>query len=408
MRRFKEFENADAWEQCRLGDVAHFRRGSFPQPYGNKDWYDGLDAMPFVQVVDVGFDLKLVGATKQKISKLAQPMSVFVPKDTVVVTLQGSIGRVAITQYDAYVDRTLLIFEDYEKPINPIFWAFVIQQKFDVEKQRAPGGTIKTITKEALSDFKITMPNIDEQVAIGNFFSTLDTTITFHQRKLEKVKALKTAYLAEMFPAEGERKPKRRFAGFTDAWEQCRLGDVTSKIGSGKTPKGGESTYANQGIPLIRSQNIYDAIVDLRGVAFISAETDSEMQNSRVNPDDILLNITGASIGRSAVYMEDFPANVNQHVCIVRPTSEYSPTFIQQNIASSTGQNQIDSFQAGGAREGLNFQQIAKISFSFPSFEEQTKIGTFFSTLDHTITFHQRRLEKLQNIKKAYLNEMFV
>jgi len=128
MRRFKEFENADAWEQCRLGDVAHFRRGSFPQPYGNKDWYDGLDAMPFVQVVDVGFDLKLVGATKQKISKLAQPMSVFVPKDTVVVTLQGSIGRVAITQYDAYVDRTLLIFEDYEKPINPIFWVFVIQQ----------------------------------------------------------------------------------------------------------------------------------------------------------------------------------------------------------------------------------------------------------------------------------------
>lgn len=96
------------WEQRKLSECAGFRRGSFPQPYGNKDWYDGEGAMPFVQVADVASDMQLVEDTKQKISKLAQAMSVFAEKGSVLVTLQGSIGRVAITQYGAFVDRTVL------------------------------------------------------------------------------------------------------------------------------------------------------------------------------------------------------------------------------------------------------------------------------------------------------------
>jgi type I restriction enzyme S subunit len=196
-RRFAGFTNA--WEQCKLGEYAKFRRGSFPQPYGNKDWYDGTGAMPFVQVVDVGENLRLVDYTKQKISKLAQPKSVFVPARTVIVTLQGSIGRVAITQYDSYVDRTLLIFDDYQFKTNEYFWAYTIQRKFDIEKQIAPGGTIKTITKEALSAFEVSLPNYEEQEEIGKFFKHLDETIALHQRKLEKLQNLKKAYLNEMF-----------------------------------------------------------------------------------------------------------------------------------------------------------------------------------------------------------------
>ncbi|EER75481.1 hypothetical protein HMPREF0877_0282 [Weissella paramesenteroides ATCC 33313] len=138
--------------------------------------------MPFVQVVDVTNKLTLVDDTKQKISKLAQSKSVFVPKGKVVITLQGSIGRVAITQYDSYVDRTLLIFENYVKPTNEYFWAYTLQQKFEIEKRRAPGGTIKTITKEALSIFEVHLPEYKEQVKIGTLFQYLDTLITVNQR----------------------------------------------------------------------------------------------------------------------------------------------------------------------------------------------------------------------------------
>lgn len=178
----------------------------------------------------------------------------------------------------------------------------------------------------------------------------------------------------------------------TKAWEQRKLGDITSKIGSGKTPKGGAAIYMDSGIALIRSQNVNGDRVDLSDVVYINEQTDEEMKNSRVKKGDVLLNITGASIGRSAVFMRDIRANVNQHVCIIRAKDDtVSPEFIQLNIISANGQNQIDSFQAGGGREGLNFQQIGKMEFSYPSTKEQQKISEYFFSIDTLITLHQRK-----------------
>ncbi|GAB7307140.1 MULTISPECIES: restriction endonuclease subunit S [Enterococcus] len=204
-----------------------------------------------------------------------------------------------------------------------------------------------------------------------------------------------------------KNKPEIRFTGFTEEWEQRKLGNVTEKIGSGKTPKGGNATYQTEGVPLIRSQNIFNNRFNQNDVAYISKKTDDEMKNSRVYTGDILLNITGASIGRSAVYRQKMAANVNQHVCIIRPKKEYYSDFIQLNISSSKGQREIDLNQAGGGREGLNFQQISKMSFFYPSVEEQQKIGTFFKQLDDTIALHQRELELLKETKKGFLQKMF-
>ena len=194
--RFEGF--TDDWEQRKLGEVTTYRRGSFPQPYGKSEWYDGDGAMPFVQVADVSDEMNLVEDTKQKISILAQPMSVFAEKNSVLVTLQGSIGRVAITQYGAFVDRTVLIFEKYKDEIDKIFWAYIIKQKFIDEAQKAPGGTIKTITKEALSDFDLSIPNYQEQKQIGLYFRKLDNLITLHQRKYEKLLDVKKAMLSKL------------------------------------------------------------------------------------------------------------------------------------------------------------------------------------------------------------------
>jgi len=187
------------WEQRKLSDCAGFRRGSFPQPYGNREWYDGEGAMPFVQVADVADDMKLVDVTKQKISKVAQPMSVFADEGSVLVTLQGSIGRVAITQYGAFVDRTVLIFDKYNLDIDKTFWAYIIKGKFIDEAKRAPGGTIKTITKEALSDFDLMLPSYDEQKKLGAFLANIDNLITLHQRKIDELKELKKGLLQQMF-----------------------------------------------------------------------------------------------------------------------------------------------------------------------------------------------------------------
>ena len=201
--------------------------------------------------------------------------------------------------------------------------------------------------------------------------------------------------------------PEIRFMGFADAWEQRKLSDITTKIGSGKTPLGGKEAYVEEGVCLIRSQNVYDDMVDLSDVVYIDEETDNSMANSRVLTGDILLNITGASIGRSAVYTESKSANVNQHVCIIRPVKGYEAKYIQLNIASINGQKQIDASQAGGGREGLNFQQIGKMEFMFPNIDEQMKIGTYFESLDNLITLHQRECDETKELKKYMLQKLF-
>lgn len=195
--RFKGY--TDAWEQRKLHECADFRRGSFPQPYGNKEWFDGKGAMPFVQVADVTDDMKLVQNTKQQISKLAQPMSVLAERGSVLVTLQGSIGRVAISQYNAFIDRTILVFDNYKIDIDKSFCAYVVKEKFADEKRKAPGGTIKTITKEVLSSFDLVIPSFNEQEDIGEFLVNLDQLITLHQRKLDELKNMKKTLLQQMF-----------------------------------------------------------------------------------------------------------------------------------------------------------------------------------------------------------------
>lgn len=198
--RFPEFQNAGEWKEGTLDDLATFRRGSFPQPYGLPEWYDEKNGMPFIQVFDVGDDFRLKDKTKSRISKLGAEKSVFIPEGTLIVTLQGSIGRVAITHYDAYIDRTLLIFESFRKPIEKVFFARVIQNLFDIEKEKAPGGIIKTITKEALSDFKVKYPMIAEQQRIASCLSSLDALITLETQKLEALKTHKKGLMQQLFP----------------------------------------------------------------------------------------------------------------------------------------------------------------------------------------------------------------
>jgi type I restriction enzyme S subunit len=187
------------WEEKRLDEIAGFRRGSFPQPYGLPKWYDPENGFPFVQVYDVDDNMLLKPSTKVKISKLAAEQSVFVKKGSLVITIQGSIGRIAKTQYDAYVDRTLLIFQSFNRPIDIDYFKYVVYLLFEIEKTKAPGGTIKTITKEALSSFKIMLPSIEEQQKIASFLTALDAKIETVNQQIAQTQTFKKGLLQQMF-----------------------------------------------------------------------------------------------------------------------------------------------------------------------------------------------------------------
>ena len=192
-------------------------------------------------------------------------------------------------------------------------------------------------------------------------------------------------------------------------WTVVSLGDVTGKVGSGITPTGGQRVYLNQGRPFVRSQNVGWGSLLLDDIAFIGESTHSTFPDTEIRLDDVLLNITGASIGRSAIADSRLVGgNVNQHVCIVRAkTNALVPGFLNRFLLSACGQRQIDTFQAGGNRQGLNFAQVRSIRISLPRTErEQRAIATALSEVDALITNLDQLIAKKRDIKQAAMQQL--
>ncbi|EJO34022.1 type I restriction modification DNA specificity domain protein [Acinetobacter radioresistens WC-A-157] len=201
--------------------------------------------------------------------------------------------------------------------------------------------------------------------------------------------------------------PKLRFKEFDGDWSLKSINDIASKVGSGSTPRGGAAAYVDKGIIFIRSQNVNDNQLLLDDVVFIPESIHEKMSGSEVLPNDILLNITGASIGRSCVVPDTFSeGNVNQHVCIIRTPNE-NPIFVQSFLSSEKGQNHIQSKQVGGGREGLNFQAIRSIDFEMPLKEEQTKIASFLSAVDEKISQLTQKHELFNQYKQGMMQKLF-
>lgn len=178
-----------------------------------------------------------------------------------------------------------------------------------------------------------------------------------------------------------------------------KIGQLTTKVGSGVTPKGGENVYTTEGHPFVRSQNVGNGHMLLKDIAFIDENTHKKQIATEIQKGDVLLNITGASIGRSSVAFDEVVGgNVNQHVCIVRPNKEILPYYLCYLFLSDKGQKQIDSFQAGGNRQGLNFEQIKSFKFSIPTIAEQEKVSDLLFLMDERIEAQSRAIEKLQSL----------
>ena len=400
--RFKGF--SDDWEQRKLSECAGFRRGSFPQPYGNKEWYDGEEAMPFVQVADVADDMKLVDDTKQKISKLAQPMSVFADKGSVLVTLQGSIGRVAITQYGAFVDRTVLIFDKYNQNIDKTFWAYIIKKKFIDEAQKAPGGTIKTITKEALSDFDLVLPCFDEQKKLGAFLVSIDNLITLHQRKCENLKIIKKSMLDNLFPKNGEKVPKWRFKGFNNDWEQRKLGEFFKKY---------------QNTVYLQDEEEYRQI-SIRNTGVVEYRCTNKGKNigrKRQYLIDTYTHPVTLTFTRQTVYeggigfvpKELNGAIVTENMPLLEMTNA-SQDFMKALFNTNGYYKSVinDDTLIGSAQKALQEKQWLDSYVCIPVLDEQKQIGSFFQQLDNLITLHQSEVERLKKAKQFFLDKMFI
>ena len=196
--------------------------------------------------------------------------------------------------------------------------------------------------------------------------------------------------------------PNLRFPEFQEEWEKCKLGTLTAKVGSGSTPKGGNAVYTSTGHCFVRSQNVGMGYLILDDVAHINDGIHQKHKATELKEDDVLLNITGASIGRTAIATKEIEGgNVNQHVCIIRANSKVSPKFLCNYIQTKKTQNYIQSLQTGGSREGLNFEQIRSFPISLPNIAEQNKIAQLLDKLNERIATQNKIIDKLQSLIKG-------
>ncbi len=195
-----------------------------------------------------------------------------------------------------------------------------------------------------------------------------------------------------------------------DEWERKTVDELSIRVGSGVTPRGGSEVYKDEGVIFVRSQNVKFEGLDLSDVAYIDDKTNDEMKGSEIFPFDVLLNITGASIGRCCFVPDGLgQANVNQHVCAIRlphPTPD-DAKFLSIVLSSSIGQSQILRLNAGGNREGLNYQQLRSFEVPWPTSYERTKIAKILTTVDNLIEKTEALIAKYQAIKQGMMRDLF-
>ena len=289
---------------------------------------------------------------------------------------------------------------------------------------RTTATTVKHLSTYDISEAQCSFPSISEQREIAQILSATESVIEKTQQAIAKYKAIKQGMLHDLFTCgidikTGKLRP--RYAEAPELYKESKLGWVpkewevdelfafTEKIGSGVTPSGGSEVYKSSGVLFLRSQNVLTGRLSIHDVAFISHEIDEKMEGSRVKPYDVLLNITGASIGRSAYFPAELrAANVNQHVCIIRfyAASKHLAIFASEFLNSPIGQRQISRSNAGGNRDGLNFQQIKSFSFFKIEDMELRKISKIIEAKNMKLLIEETYLHKLQQIKQGLMSDL--
>jgi type I restriction enzyme S subunit len=363
------------WRTCRLGDVLTLKRG---HDLPSDARVDGD--------VPVVSSSGITGHHNQ--AKATAP--------GVVTGRYGTLGEVFYLEQDYWPLNTALYVVDF-KGAHPKFASYFLKhvlRDYQSDKAAVPG-----VDRNVLHELKVRCPEPDLQEQIASILSVYDDLIENNRRRMalleESVRLLYSEWFVRLcFPGH---EHVQMVDSLPDGWERRPLGQITTKIGSGATPRGGEASYLSAGIPLIRSLNVYDDRFDDDGLAFIGEDQAAALANVTVESHDILLNITGASVARCCMAPERYlPARVNQHVMIIRvDADEANPFFVHGAINSDERKRQLLSYaQKGSTREALTKEMMAAFEITIPSGAFMQQFGEIAAT-----SFFQRENLALQNQK---------
>jgi len=392
--RFKGF--SDAWEQRKLGDIADIVGGGTPST-GNQSYWDGdIDWYAPAEIADQIY----ANSSQKKITGLGYENSSakMLPPGTVLFTSRAGIGKTAILTRKGCTNQGFQSIVPHRGELDSYFIFSRTEELKRYGELVGAGSTFVEVSGKQMAVMELMMPpTMREQQTIGGFFQQLDNLITLHQRKFEKLTNVKKSMLEKMFPQNGSSYPEIRFKGFTDPWEQRKLGEIGSVSMCRRIFK--EQTSETGDIPFYKI-GTFGAEPD----AFISRELFEEYKSKYPYPKkgDILISASG-SIGRTVEFAGNNEYFQDSNIVWLSHDERLSNSFLKcfYSVVKWAG---IE----GSTIKRLYNDNILNTVICMPSVPEQEHIGLFFENLDNLITLHQRELEKLQNIKKSMLEKMFV
>lgn len=399
--RFKGF--SDTWEQRKLSEIATMHARIGWQNLRTSEFLDSGDYMLITGTDFIDGAVNFDTCHYVERERYEQDKHIQIRNGSILITKDGTLGKVAYIQ-GLTMPATLNagVFNVEIKDENEVDNRYLFQYLkapflMDYVDKKATGGTIKHLNQNILVDFPVVLPHKAEQEKIGEYFLAIDHLITLHQRKYDKLTNVKKSMLEKMFPQNGSNVPEIRFKGFTEAWEQRKLGEIGSVSMCRRIFK--EQTSENGEIPFYKI-GTFGGEAD----AFISRELFEEYKAKYQYPKkgDILISASG-SIGRTVVFTGKNEYFQDSNIVWLNHDKHLDNSFLKcfYSIVKWAG---IE----GSTIKRLYNDNILNTAITLPSVEEQQKIGAYFENLDNLITLHQRELEKLKNLKKACLEKMFV
>ena len=385
----------NAWEQRKLGEISTSFSGGTPVA-GNKRYYGG--EIPFIRSAEINSDSTELFLTNEGLENSSAKL---VKKGDILYALYGATsGEVDISKINGAINQAILCIVPKINYNSGFIMQWLKYQKKNITDKYLQGGQ-GNLSGTLVKELDISLPTLPEQVAIGSFFQELDQLITLQQRELDLMKEGKKTLLSKMFPKDGENFPEIRFPGFTNAWEQRKLGEVLSERNIQEVP--------TEQIPLV-SFTVEQGVTpktERYNREFLVREETKKYKYTKYN--DIVYNPANLKFGAIArnKYGEAFFSPI--YVTFEANYSNVLPEFIEKILTSNDFIQKALKFQEGTVYErmAVKADDFLKLVIKLPTVPEQAAIGSFFQELDQLITLQQRELEILKTMKSALLKAMF-
>lgn len=385
---------------AKLGEVFTIASGGTPDK--KKPFYYENGTIPWVKTGDLKAQYVPTGIdciTEEGLNN--SPAKLF-PPNTVLVAMYGAtIGACSILSYEAATNQACAAFLPNENVLPTYLYYFLLSKRDQFVKDGV-GGAQPNISAGYLKKVQFDLVPVRQQEVIVERLDEIENLIALRKEQLAKLDQLVKSRFIELF---GDPVAN------TFGWKQALLREVTSKIGSGATPRGGKESYQAEGITLIRSMNVHDGRFEYKDLAHITDEQAEQLDNVTVEDGDVFINITGASVARSCIVPKDtLPARVNQHVAIIRCVrDQLHPTFANNMFLNDRFKGQLlDIGESGGAtRQAITKQQLENLAVILPPLELQEHFAAFVEQTDKSKLAIQQSLDKLELLKKALMQKYF-